>query len=118
MSHITSRQRIIYKPSITCWISFLEVALSITVSRTDIWPEADVEFAEAAEPSVEAALGSLLEVCCKMEILVWIGIPGINFSATAFRIAARTELASKLLKKIPLQHGPANTRGSLVCELT
>ena len=74
-------------PSISRCISFREVVLSITVSTTESCPP--------EEGSLLGSPGSLplpdeapfVEVCWRMEILVAIGIPGMSFSATAFRIA-------------------------------
>ena len=84
------------KLSTSCCISFLDVALSMTVSSTDSWPEEDGDFASPDEPSEAAAFGSALEVCCKMDILVWIGIPGISLSATAFRIADLKSVSTRI----------------------
>jgi hypothetical protein len=44
-------------------------------------------FSFGARPEVVASEPSFDAVCCSIEILVGRGIPGINFSATAFRIA-------------------------------
>ena len=84
VSYGLSTVRMVYLPSISRWISFREVALSITFSRT-----------ESCSPAMGSGLGSLappesgpfVEVCWRREILVLRGMPGMSFSATALRIA-------------------------------
>jgi hypothetical protein len=73
-------------PSISRWISFRDVALSITFSRTERWPPEMASWLGLLDSPAASEAGSFV-VCCSREILVFKGIPGMSFSATALRIA-------------------------------
>jgi len=51
------------KPSISRWISFLDVARSITVSKTERCPAPAAVFTAVELPSAAPGLSSLVEVC-------------------------------------------------------
>lgn len=81
---------ILLSPSISCFISFLDVALSMTASRTDNLL-AGPPVCTAEDGAVWPLTDPSLAVCWRIAILVWIGMPGMSFSAMAFRIAARDQ---------------------------
>jgi hypothetical protein len=72
--------------SISRWISFREVALSITFSKTESCPPEMTSWLGLLDSPPASESGSFV-VCCSREILVFRGIPGMSFSATALRIA-------------------------------
>jgi hypothetical protein len=79
--------KLFYLLSISRCISFREVALSITASRTESFAPKSGSLLDSPGSLPLPDCRPLAEVCWRMEILVGIGIPGISFSATAFRIA-------------------------------
>jgi hypothetical protein len=59
----------------------------MTASRTGKWLlDKELEL-DSPESVVFPEAGSFVEVCWRMEILVLVGMPGMSFSATAFKIA-------------------------------
>jgi hypothetical protein len=60
----------------------------MTSATTESWlARLTADLAWLVSPSVLVDGVASVEVCCKIDILVGIGIPGMSFSATAFKIA-------------------------------
>jgi hypothetical protein len=59
----------------------------MTVSRTESGLLEEVARLASPDSLTFTAFWPSVEVCWRIEILVWIGMPGMSFSAIAFRIA-------------------------------